>query len=109
MNKSLLAFFLACLTMSGLLSSCAILVPKMHQRPVQVSIQSDGDVRDIVTSIESLHRQDIDVHTSKTLANHGFSSLFMIPFMAAGFMLMTGLVLAFYKFYCRRLGIPPQI
>jgi hypothetical protein len=74
-----------------------------------VNIQSDSDVRDVVAAVESLKRQDIDVHTSKRIDLRARPIFLTIPLMAFGFMLMTGLVLVFYKLYCRWLGAPPTI
>jgi hypothetical protein len=109
MNKTLLAFFLACLTVSGLLSSCTLLHPTLHQRPIQVNISSDNDVHDVVTAVEALHRPDIDVHTMKASSISSGSFFWLLPFWALGFMLITGLVLFFYKIYCRWLHVNPQI
>ena len=110
MTKSLLAFFLACLTVTLLFSSITLLHPvNTFQRPVQVVIRSDGDVHDIVTAVASLHRQDVDIQTMKSFSTPRPFSFYMLPFMALGFMIITGLVLFFYKLYCRWLGCSPTI
>lgn len=106
MTKSLLAFFLASLTTSLLLSTITLIHPGgTYQRPVQVVIRADNDVHDIVTAVESLHRQDIDVQTMKGFSAKRGSFFFMAPFMALGIMMMTGLTLIFYRLYCRWLGV----
>jgi hypothetical protein len=108
MNKNLLAFFLASLTTSTLLSTITLIHPaSTYQRPVQVIVRSDNDVHDIVTVVESLHRQDVDVQTMRSFeANR---SPFTIIFIALGFMFLIGLTLFFYKLFCRWLGVAPTI
>jgi hypothetical protein len=110
MTKSLLAFFLAGLTISLLLSMVTLIhPPNTFQRPVQVEIRSDTDVHDIVTAVVSLKRQDVDIKTMKSFSTPRSFSPFTIPFMALGCMMITGLTLFFYKLYCRWLGIAPTI
>jgi hypothetical protein len=110
MTKSLLAFFLASLTTSLVLSTITLIHPGgTYQRPVQVIIRADNDVHDIVTAVESLHRQDVDVQTMKSFSAKRVSFFFTAPFMALGIMIMTGLTLFFYKLYCRWLGVVPTL
>jgi hypothetical protein len=108
--KPLLAFYLDCLTVS-LLFSCFTLLPvgRLNQRPTQVVVRSDSDVHDIVVAVESLHRQDVDVQTMKSSPVSKRSLLFTAPFMALGFMMIVGLVIFFYRCFCRLLKIPSQI
>jgi VanZ family protein len=110
MTKPLLAFFLACLSTSLLLSSLTLIHPlPTHQRPVQVVIRADNDVHDIVTAVESLHRQDVDVQTMKSFSVNRPSFFVTAGGASLGFMLMTAVILSFYKQYCRWLGCPPTI
>jgi len=91
------------------LFSCLVLIhPALNQRPVQVEIRSDGDTHDIVEAVNALHRPDIDLKTSKTFRAESFSPT-MIPFMTLAFMILTGVILFFYKLYCRWLGASPTV
>ena len=108
MNKNLLAFFLSCLT-SAVLFSCLVLIhPGLNQRAVQVEIRSDGDTHDIAEAVKALHRPDVDIQTSKSYRGESFSPT-MIPFMTLVFMIGTGVILFFYKLYCRVLGAAPTV
>jgi hypothetical protein len=108
MNKNLLALFLACLTAAVLFSCLVLIHPGLNQRPVHVEIRSDGDTHDIVEAINALHRQDVDIHTAKTFRSESFSPT-MIPFATLAFMVLTGVILFFYKVYCRWLGTMPTV
>ncbi len=110
MTKSLLAFFLASLTTYlSFAGFTFIAAANLPQRPVQVVIRSDVDVHDIITAIAALHRQDVDVQTTKKSVTNWKTSLSSAPAGALGLMFMTGLILFFYKRYCRWLGILPTI
>jgi hypothetical protein len=108
MNKNLLAFFLACLTAAVLFSCLVLIHPGLNQRAVQVEIRSDGDTHDIVEAVNALHRPDIDIKTSKSYRGESFSPT-MIPFATLVFMIATGVILFFYKLYCRMLGATPTV
>ncbi len=108
MNKNLLAFFLSCLT-AAVLYSCLVLIhPGLNQSPVQVDIRSDGDTHDIVNAVNALHRPDVDVKTLKSYRGESFA-LMTIPFMTLALMIATGVILFFYKLYCRMLGATPTV
>jgi hypothetical protein len=110
MGKQFLAFFLACSTIPVILGVFDSLIPNSNlSRPIEVTIRSNGDTHDIVTAIEALHRQDIDIHTMKNFTFSGVFWFLEIPRMAVGLTLLTGLVLVFFKLYCRLLHIPPAI
>ena len=108
MNKNLLAFFLSCLTAAVLFSCLDLIHPGLNQRAVQVEIRSDGDTHDIVEAVNALHRPDIDIKTSKSFRGESFSPT-MIPFMTLALMIATGVILFFYKLYCRWLGATPTV
>ncbi len=108
MNKNLLAFILACLTASVLFSCLLVFDAGLHQRPVQVEIRSDSDTQDIVNAVIALHRPDVDITTSKSFMAEAFS-LTLIPFITLVLMILTGVILFFYKLYCRWLGAAPSL
>ncbi len=109
MIKNLFAFFLACLAVTSLLAVWTILSggAEKYQRPIKVTIRSNTDTHDIVSAVESLHRPDIDIQTQKNPPR--YPSLFGAPYLALGAMLLTALVLFFYKKICQWMGIPPTI
>ncbi len=108
MNKNLLAFILSCLTAAVLFSCLVLIHPGLNKSAVQVEIRSDGDTHDIVNAVNALHRPDVDVDTEKTFRGESFGPA-MIPFMTLVFMVFTGVILFFYKLYCRMLGAPPTV
>jgi len=108
MNKNLLAFFLACLTAAVLFSCLLIFDAGLNKRPIQVEIRSDSDTHPIVAAIDALNRPDVDVQTSRSFLSEAFSPT-MIPFITLVLMIMTGVVLFFYKLYSRWLGATPTV
>ena len=108
MNKNLLAFILSCLTAAVLYSCLVLLHPGLNQSAVQVEIRSDGDVQDIVAAVNALHRPDTGVRLVKSFRAESFSPL-TIGFMTLVFMIFTGVILFFYKLYCRMLGATPTV
>jgi hypothetical protein len=108
MNKNLLAFFLSCLTAAVLFSCLVLIHPGLNESAVQVQIRSDGDAHDVVDAVNALHRRDIDIQTSRTFRGESFSPT-MIPFMTLVLMISTGVILFFYKLYCRWLGATPTV
>jgi hypothetical protein len=108
MNKNLLAFFLSCFTVAVLFSCLVLVLPEPNQRQVRVEIHSDSDTHDIVAAVNALHRTDVDVTTSKAHRDLTYLPL-TIPFATLLFMINTGIILFFYKFYARRLGAAPTV
>ena|ERR1700733_13463710 len=108
MNKNLLAFFLSCLTTSVLFSCLLVFDAGLVHRPVEVQIRSDGDTHAIVAALDALNRPDVDIQTSKSFLSEAFSPT-MIPFITLVLMILTGVVLFFYKLYCRWLGATPTV
>jgi hypothetical protein len=108
MNKNLLAFFLACLTAAVLFSCLVLIHPALNQRAVQVSIRSDEDTHDIVAAVNALHRPDVDIQTMMSFRAESFSPT-MIPFVTLALIISTGLILFFYKLYCKWLKVAPNL
>jgi hypothetical protein len=107
MNRSLAAFLLANLTVSAFLYLLTLLHPVgLSQRAVQVTIRSNVDAGTIVTAIEGLHRNDVDIHTYKGSLQPSGTPLMILPMML-GFTMITAAVFGIYKVYCRWLGIKP--
>jgi len=106
--KHLLAFFLSCLTVTLILFGIGFFgLSLKHYHPVRVEIRSNADVHDIITAIQSLHRTDVEIKTLKNpLSANWMTNLFGA---AIGFMMLTGLVLFFYKRICCWMGISPEI
>jgi len=108
MNKNLLAFFLSCLT-AAILYSCLVLIhPGLNTSPVQVEIRADSDTHDIVNAVNALHRPDVAVKTLRSYRSESFA-VTTIPFMTVALMITTGVILFFYKLYCRMLGATPTV
>ncbi len=102
--KNLLAFFLSCLMMTSILFGIGFLGSSLnHYQPVHVQIRSNVDVHDIITAIQSVHRTDVVIKTVKDPFTTNWATTLFGG--AIGFMMLTGLVLFFYKLICGWMGI----
>ncbi|MCE0521935.1 MAG: hypothetical protein LV480_03390 [Methylacidiphilales bacterium] len=107
MKHPVIALLLACITVAFVFSLLT-LMPRPDQGKTKVKIESPGDVSDIVTAIESLKRTDVDITTSTAAFEWGFT--IRTAFIVALAMLINfGIILFFYKLYCRWFGITPLL
>lgn len=109
MNKNLLAFFLAAISLTMTLS-LVVYIGSLSSAPViRVNISGKGDATPIVSAVNGLHLSNVEIHTSKSTA-YGPMSVFSAAVLEAlGVMLISATVGALYKFYCTKLGIAPTL
>ena len=106
MQRKLVAYILACVSVSFLLSACTYLSPHSG-RTIKVTIRSDSDVSPVVEALGTLHRNDIEIHTSKSAA--ATNPFFALVAGTLGMMMLTGFVLFLYKAFCQLLRVPPTL
>jgi hypothetical protein len=108
MKHPLVAYQLACLLIAGLFVGYSYLVAP-SEPPTSIMIRTNADTDEAINAIEGLHLKDAKVMrvTSDpvTLASY----IKMTLFSAIGLAIVTGLVLFFYKLFCRWLKIEPRL
>lgn len=110
LNRSLIAFLLAGLTVSALFTGLNCLTTAgFGSDGIVVSTTKDANIDQAVTAMDGLNLKGIHVIKVSHLTGSLHGVMWMILSCTVGFLAITGLVLFFYKMFCRWFRAAPHL